>query len=76
MPRRELLTQAQREVLTEPTTDERTMVRYYTLGAEGGCWGAMEQKRQLTPWTTLRTTSQRSRGRQPCVAHRSSSASF
>ena len=34
MPRRELLTEAQREVLTEPTTDERTMVRYYTLGAE------------------------------------------
>jgi TnpA family transposase len=34
MPRRELLTAAQREVLTEPTTDERTMVRYYTLGAE------------------------------------------
>ena len=34
MPRRELLTEAQREVLTEPTTDERTIVRYYTLGAE------------------------------------------
>jgi hypothetical protein len=28
MPRRELLTEAQREVLIEPTTDERTMVRY------------------------------------------------
>ncbi|MBV8056207.1 MAG: hypothetical protein JOZ29_19785 [Deltaproteobacteria bacterium] len=34
MPRRELLTEAQRKVLTEPATDERTMVRYYTLGAE------------------------------------------
>jgi TnpA family transposase len=34
MPRRELLTAAQREVLTEPTTDERTMVSYYTLSAE------------------------------------------
>jgi hypothetical protein len=33
MPRRELLTELQRLAFTEPLTDERGMVRYYTLGA-------------------------------------------
>jgi hypothetical protein len=34
MPRRELLTDHQRAALTDPATDERTMVRFYTLTAE------------------------------------------
>ena len=34
MPRRELLTDHQRAALSEPATDERTMVRFYTLTAE------------------------------------------
>lgn len=34
MPRRELLTEPQRLAFTEPATDERGMVRHYTLSAE------------------------------------------
>ena len=34
MPRRELLTEPQRLAFTEPATDEREMVRHYTLSAE------------------------------------------
>ena len=34
MPRRELLSEPQRLAFTEPVTDERAMVRYYTLSAE------------------------------------------
>ncbi len=34
MPRRELLSEPQRLTFTAPATDERSMVRYYTLSAE------------------------------------------
>ena len=34
MPRRELLTEPQRLSFTEPATDERGMVRHYTLSPE------------------------------------------
>ena len=34
MPRRELLSEPQRRAFTEPVTDERGMVRHYTLSAE------------------------------------------
>lgn len=34
MPRRDLLTEQQRFVFSAPPTDERAMVRYYTLGAD------------------------------------------
>ena len=34
MPRRELLTEPQRLAFTEPATEERDMVRHYTLISE------------------------------------------
>ena len=34
MPRRELLTEPQRLAFMEPVTDERGIVRHYTLDAE------------------------------------------
>ena len=34
MPRRELLTESQRLIFNAPVSDERGMVRHYTLSAE------------------------------------------
>jgi hypothetical protein len=34
MPRRELLTEPQRLIFNTPATDERGMVRHYTLSSE------------------------------------------
>jgi hypothetical protein len=36
MPRRDLLTEPQRLAFTEPATEEREMVRHYTVSSEDG----------------------------------------